>query len=169
MPLRQPSMLTCRQSVVGSSRGLVPWPEYAQVDYTIVLCDGVWRRALPVQHFFPMTAGTGSQIDLPLDLPTDLAPSKIALTVNNPPGGHMSLSATGSRKTITVTAENGDVSDVFDRGVRGNGSGSGSYVFEPIPVGDSLLTVSGNFGIDLTMFDVSGGVPWRTLSSQTAS
>ena len=121
--------------VVGSSLGLVPWPEYAQVDYTIVLCDGVWRRALPVQHFFPMTAGTGSQIDLPLDLPTDLAPSKIALTVNNPTGkaaeftavifgpcvnpsfqiggntyavdvtvpegGHMSLSATGSRKTIT--------------------------------------------------------------------
>ena len=72
--------------VVGSSLGLVPWPEYAQVDYTIVLCDGVWRRALPVQHFFPMTAGTGSQIDLPLDLPTDLAPSKIALTVNNPTG-----------------------------------------------------------------------------------
>lgn len=75
-----------RAYVVGSSLGLVPWPEYAQVDYTIVLCDGVWRRALPVQHFFPMTPGTGSQIDLPLDLPTDLAPSKIALTVNNPTG-----------------------------------------------------------------------------------
>ena len=94
---------------------------------------------MPVQHFFPMTAGTGAQIDLPLDLPTDLAPSKIALTVNNPigkaaeftavifgpcvnpsfqiggntyavdvtvpEGGHMSLSATGLRKTITLTAE----------------------------------------------------------------
>ena len=152
-----------RAYVVGSSLGLVPWPEYAQVDYTIVLCDGVWRRALPVQHFFPMTAGTGSQIDLPLDLPTDLAPSKIALTVNNPTGkaaeftavifgpcvnpsfqiggntyavdvtvpegGHVSLSATGLRKTITLTAENGDVSDVFDKGVRGNGSGSGAHVF----------------------------------------
>ena len=47
-----------RAYVVGSSLGLVPWPEYAQVDYTIVLCDGVWRRALPVQHFFPMTPGT---------------------------------------------------------------------------------------------------------------
>lgn len=87
-----PGMLTVdgewfqRAYVVGSSLGLVPWPEYAQVDYTIVLCDGVWRRALPVQHFFPMAAGTGSQIDLPLDLPTDLAPSKIALTVNNPTG-----------------------------------------------------------------------------------
>lgn len=87
-----PGMLTVdgewfqRAYVVGSSLGLVPWPEYAQVDYTIVLCDGVWRRALPVQHFFPMTAGTGSQIDLPLDLPTDLAPSKIALTVHNPTG-----------------------------------------------------------------------------------
>ena len=36
--------------------------------------------------FFPMTAGTGSQIDLPLDLPTDLALSKIALPVHNPTG-----------------------------------------------------------------------------------
>ena len=26
-----------------------------------------------------------------------------------------------------------------NKGVRGNGSGSGSYVFEPIPAGDSLL------------------------------
>ena len=192
-----------RAYVVGSSLGLVPWPAYAQTDYTVVLCDGVWRRALPVQHFFPMTAGTGSQIDLPLDLPTDLAPSRIALTVHNPTGkaaeftavifgpcvnpsfriggntyavdvtvpegGHVSLSATGLRKSITLTAENGDVSDVFDKGVRGNGSGSGSYVFEPIPAGDSLLTVSGNYGIDLTMFDVSGGVPWLTLSSPMAS
>ena len=178
-----PGMLTVdgewfqRAYVVGSSLGLVPWPAYAQTDYTVVLCDGVWRRALPVQHFFPMTAGTGSQIDLPLDLPTDLAPSRIALTVHNPTGkaaeftavifgpcvnpsfriggntyavdvtvpegGHVSLSATGLRKSITLTAENGDVSDVFDKGVRGNGSGSGSYVFEPIPSGDSLLTVSG--------------------------
>lgn len=204
-----PGMLTVdgewsqRAYVVGSSLGLVPWPAYAQIDYTVVLCDGVWRRALPVQHFFPMTAGTGSQIDLPLDLPTDLAPSRIALTVHNPTGkaaeftavifgpcvnpsfriggntyavdvtvpegGHMSLSATGLRKSITLTAENGDVSDVFDKGVRGNGSGSGSYVFEPILAGDSLLTVSGNYGIDLTMFDVSGGVPWLTLSSPMAS
>ena len=142
-----------RAYVVGSSLGLVPWPAYAQTDYTVVLCDGVWRRALPVQHFFPMTAGTGSQIDLPRDLPTDLAPSRIALTVHNPTGkaaefaavifgpcvnpsfriggntyavdvtvpegGHVSLSATGLRKSITLTAENGDVSDVFDKGVRG--------------------------------------------------
>lgn len=190
--------------VVGSSLGLVPWPEYAQVDYTIVLCDGVWRRALPVQHFFPIAAGTGSQLDLPTDLPTDLAPSRIALTVHNPTGkaaefaavifgpcvnpafqiggntyevdvtipesGYLSLTATGLRKTITLDAGNGDVSDVFAKGIRGNGSGSGSYVFEPIPAGDSLLTtVSGNFGIDLTLFDVSGGVPWQTLSSQTTS
>lgn len=189
--------------VVGSSLGLVPWPEYAQVDYTIVLCDGVWRRALPVQHFFPMTAGTGAQIDLPLDLPTDLAPSKIALTVNNPTGkaaefsaiifgpctnpvfqigantyeidvtvpagGYVSLSATGLSKTITLTAENGDVTNIFDKGVRGDGAGSGSYVFEPIPAGESLLEISSNYGIDLTLYDVSGGVPWRMLSSPTPS
>lgn len=189
--------------IVGSSLGLVPWPDYAQVDYTAVLCDGVWRRALPVQHFFPMAAGTSSQLDLPTDLPTDLASSRIALTVDNPTGktaefsaiifgpctnpsfrlggntyevdvtvpfgGYVSLSATGLSKTITLTAENGDVTNIFDKGVRGDGAGSGSYVFEPIPAGESLLEISGNYGIDLTLHDVSGGVPWRTLSSQTAS
>lgn len=192
-----------RAYVVGSSLGLVPWPEYAQVDYTIVLCDGVWRRALPVQHFFPIAAGTGSQLDLPTDLPTDLATSRIASTVNNPTGksaeftaiifgqctnpsfrlggntyevdvtvphgGYVSLSATGLSKTITLTAENYDVTNIFDKGVRGDGAGSGSYVFEPIPAGESLLEISGNYGIDLTLYDVSGGVPWRTLSSQTAN
>ena len=205
----RPGMLTVdgewfqRAYVVGSSLGLVPWPEYAQVDYTIVLCDGVWRRALPVQHFFPIAAGTGSQLDLPTDLPTDLASSRIALTVDNPTGkaaeftaiifgqctnpslrlggntyevdvtvpygGYVSLSATGLSKTITLTAENGDVTNIFDKGVRGDGAGSGSYVFEPIPAGKSLLEISGNYGIDLTLYDVSGGVPWRTLSSQTAN
>lgn len=205
----QPGILTVdgewtqRAFIVGSSLGLVPWPQFAQVDYTVVLCDGVWRRALPVQHFFPMSAGTGSQLDLPTDLPTDLAPSKIALQVDNPTGkaaeftaiifgpcvnpafqigtntyevdvtvaagGYISLSATGLEKSIHLTADNGDLSDVFDKGKRGSGSGGGSYVFEPIPAGDSLLTISGNFGIDLTLYDVSGGVPWRTLSSQTPS
>lgn len=204
-----PGMLTVdgewfqRAYVVGSSLGLVPWPAYAQTDYTVVLCDGVWRRALPVQHFFPMTAGTSSQLDLPTDLPTDLASSRIALTVDNPTGktaefsaiifgpctnpsfrlggntyevdvtvpsgGYVSLSATGLSKTITLTAENGDVTNIFDKGVRGDGAGSGSYVFEPIPAGESLLEISGNYGIDLTLYDVSGGVPWRTLSSQTVS
>lgn len=204
-----PGMLTVdgewfqRAYVVGSSLGLVPWPEYAQVDYTIVLCDGVWRRALPVQHFFPIAAGTGSQLDLPTDLPTDLATLRIASTVNNPTGksaeftaiifgqctnpsfrlggntyevdvtvphgGYVSLSATGLSKTITLAAENGDVTNIFDKGVRGDGAGSGSYVFEPIPAGESLLEISGNYGIDLTLYDVSGGVPWRTLSSQTAN
>lgn len=204
-----PGMLTVdgewfqRAYVVGSSLGLVPWPAYAQTDYTVVLCDGVWRRALPVQHFFPMAAGTSSQLDLPTDLPTDLASSRIALTVDNPTGktaefsaiifgpctnpsfrlggntyevdvtvpsgGYVSLSATGLSKTITLTAENGDVTNIFDKGVRGDGAGSGSYVFEPIPAGESLLEISGNCGIDLTLYDVSGGVPWRTLSSQTVS
>lgn len=69
----------------------------------------------------------------------------------------MSLSATGLRKTITLTAENGDVSVFSTMAFRGNGRGSGSYVFEPISGRRSLLTVSGNYGIDLTMFDVSGG------------
>lgn len=200
-----PGMLTVdgewfqRAYVVGSSLGLVPWPEYAQTDYTIVLCDGVWRRALPVQHFFPTAAGTGSQLDLPTDLPTDLGTSRIAMFVSNPgvqpaeftatifgpcsdpaftigsnvykvsdvavpSGGYIALSATGLEKSIKLVAANGDVTNIFSHGQRGSGTGGGKYIFEPIPAGDSLLEISSNFGIDLTIYQQSGGVPWSTLS-----
>lgn len=200
-----PGMLTVdgewfqRAYVVGSSLGLVPWPEYAQVDYAIVLCDGVWRRALPVQHFFPVAAGTGGQLDLPTDLPTDLGASKIAMLVSNPgvqpaefvatifgpcsnpafavgsnryeisdvtipSGGYVALSATGLDKSIKLVAANGDVTDIFAHGQRGSGVGGGKYIFQPIPAGSSLLEISANFGIDLTLYRQSGGVPWSTLS-----
>ena len=45
-----------RAYVVASSLGMLPMPDYAQVDCTVVLCDGVWRKALPTQHFFPAAA-----------------------------------------------------------------------------------------------------------------
>nr|DAG73615.1 MAG TPA: hypothetical protein [Bacteriophage sp.] len=188
-----------RAYIVASSLGMLPMPDYAQLDCTVVLCDGVWRKALPTQHFFPMAAGTGGQLDLPTDLPTDLGTSKIAMLVSNPgvqpaefaatifgpcsnpaftigsnryeitdvtipSGGYVALSATGLDKSIKLVATNGDITDIFDHGQRGNGAGDGKYIFEPIPAGSSLLEISANFGIDLTIYQQSGGVPWSTLS-----
>lgn len=188
-----------RAYIVASSLGMLPMPDYAQLDCTVVLCDGVWRKALPTQHFFPMASGTGGQLDLPTDLPTDLGTSKIAMLVSNPSvqpaeftatifgpcsnpaytiggnryeisdvtipsGGYVALSATGLDKSIRLAAANGDTTDIFAHGQRGSGVGAGKYIFEPIPAGDSLLEVSSNFGIDLTIYQQSGGVPWSTLS-----
>ncbi len=188
-----------RAYVVASSLGMLPMPDYAQVDCTVVLCDGVWRKALPTQHFFPAAAGTGGQLDLPTDLPTDLGTSRIAMLVSNPgvqpaeftatifgpcsdpaftigsnvykvsdvavpSGGYIALSATGLEKSIKLVAANGDVTNIFSHGRRGSGTGGGKYIFEPIPAGDSLLEISSNFGIDLTIYQQSGGVPWSTLS-----
>lgn len=188
-----------RAYVVASSLGMLPMPDYAQIDCTVVLCDGVWRKALPTQHFFPTAAGTGGQLDLPTDLPTDLGTSKIAMLVSNPgvqpaefaatifgpcsnpsftigsnryeisdvtipSGGHIALSATGLDKSIKLVATNGDITDIFAHGQRGNGAGGGKYIFEPIPAGSRLLEISANFGIDLTLYQQSGGVPWSTLS-----
>lgn len=188
-----------RAYVVASSLGMLPMPDYAQLDCTVVLCDGVWRKALPTQHFFPVAAGTGGQLDLPTDLPTDLGASKIAMLVSNPGvqpaefvatifgpcsnpafavgsnryeisdvtiplGGYVVLSATGLDKSIKLVAANGDVTDIFAHGQRGSGVGGGKYIFQPIPAGSSLLESSANFGIDLTLYRQSGGVPWSTLS-----
>ena len=81
-----------------------------------------------------------------------------------PSGGYIALSATGLDKSIKLVATNGDITDIFAHGQRGNGAGGGKYIFEPIPAGSSLLGVSANFGIDLTLYQQSGGVPWSTLS-----
>lgn len=205
MHAQQPGTLTVngewsqRAYITSASLGMLPSPDFAQVDCTVILCDGVWRKALPTQHFFPMASGTGSRLDLPTDLPTDLDTSRIAMRVSNPGtlpaeftaiifgpchnpsftigdnmyelsdvtipvGGHTRLSATGLDKSIKLVANNGDITDIFSHGTRGSGSGSGKYVFEPIPAGDSLLEISSNFGIDLTVYMQSGGVPWSTLS-----
>lgn len=184
-----------RAYIVASSLGMLPMPDYAQVDCTVVLCDGLWRKTLPTRHFFPTAAGTDSQ----LDLPTDLGASRIAMLVSNPgvqpaeftatifgpcsdpaftigsnvykvsdvavpSGGYIALSATGLEKSIKLVAANGDVTNIFSHGQRGSGTGGGKYIFEPIPAGDSLLEISSNFGIDLTIYHQSGGVPWSTLS-----
>ena len=81
-----------------------------------------------------------------------------------PSGGYIALSATGLEKSIKLVAANGDVTNIFSHGQRGSGTGGGKYIFEPIPAGDSLLEISSNFGIDLTIYQQSGGVPWSTLS-----
>lgn len=80
-----------------------------------------------------------------------------------PIGGYVRLTATGLEKSIRLVTENGDETDAFSHGVRGSGAGGGRYIFEPMPVGNNLLTVSGNFGLDIDLYE-KGDVPWSTLS-----
>ena len=60
-----------------------------------------------------------------------------------------------------MTAENGDETNVFDKGRRGTGLNGGEYIFQPIPAGDSIVQWSG-FGVDLTVYQEESEPPCGT-------
>lgn len=81
--------------------------------------------------------------------------------VTVPDGGYMTVTSAFGRKTITLTAENGDVTNRFDSGERGTGKGCGHYCFEHIPPGDLVVTWSGNWTLELDLYRVSGAPSWN--------
>jgi len=80
-----------------------------------------------------------------------------------PSGGYLIVD--GRTKTIMMTAENGDTTNVFSSGERGNGQGSGSYIFEKLPPGVSSVSWPNSFGFDVTMFEEEAAPPWSISSS----
>ena len=77
-----------------------------------------------------------------------------------PSGSYVTVTSIASRRTIVMTAENGDETNVFDKGRRGTGLNGGEYIFQPIPAGDSIVQWSG-FGVDLTVYQEESEPPWR--------
>lgn len=63
-------------------------------------------------------------------------------------------------KTIKLTDPYGDVEDIFDKGVRSSGRGSGEYIFEQVPVGYFPISWSGASAVDVEWFEVEGEPPW---------
>lgn len=159
--------------------------------WTVVLLDGVWTRLLPVEHFNPVTS-TATGLDLPADLPLDLAaggyiryvlndslaPEDWRMTIFGPAtdphitiGGNI-IELTGSipegsyatidsrRRTITLKDNNGVTQNVFDWGVRSTGSGSGHYVFERIPAGQSVVSWPSSFAFDLQLVESRTDPTW---------
>lgn len=191
---------TQKAFIVGTNvQSPAPSPALAIVTFRIVLCDGLWRHRLSTQRFTPMTADSGSMLDMPYDLPADLACPKTIQRISNPTAspcgfvcrifgqatnpqftvggnlyrfddvtvpsdGYMTVIGTSLEKSIKVTDGNGDVADRFCSGARGSGKGCGSYCFEPIPSGESILTWSGGFTIEFDLYESSGVPPWSTLS-----
>lgn len=54
----------------------------------------------------------------------------------------------------------GDKEDIFDKGERGRGKGSGEYIFEEVPVGYFPISWSGASAVDVEWFEVEGEPPW---------
>ena len=63
-------------------------------------------------------------------------------------------------KSIILTTENGDTSNVFSKGVaHGAVRTGGSYIFQPIPSGELAAQWNG-FGIDLTIIEEASEPQW---------
>lgn len=190
---------TQRAYLTGLTVSTVPSPAYAQADITVILCDGVWRRRLPTQSYTTQHPGSDASLDLPYDLPADLASPKLIQRVSNPgilpaefacrifgqatnpsfqlggniyrlndltvpAGAYIQIIARSDEKSIILHAADGGSKDCFAAGERGTGMNSGSYIFQPIPAGESILSWSRAFGIEFDIYQTCGGVPWSTLS-----
>lgn len=190
---------TQRAYLTGLTVSTVPMPGFAQADITVVLCDGVWRRRLETQAFNPLHVDSGTSLDMPYDLPSDLASPKLIQRVSNPgilpaeftcrifgqatnpsfqlggnvyrlndltvpAGAYLEIVARSDEKSIVLHAADGGLKDCFANGERGSGRDGGTYIFQPIPAGETILSWSGAFGIEFDLFQTSGGVPWSTLS-----
>lgn len=166
-------------------------PVMADQDWTIVLLDGVWTRVCEPVEFNPVLEDS-TGLDLPTDMPYDLAASSMARSVNvvsqTPVDFRMTIygpvasphitigsnryELTGSipargyaaidsqNRTITLTDQNGDTSNIFDRGVRGDGRGGGSYIFEPIPAGRQEVLWPSSFGFTLRLVEHRSDPTW---------
>lgn len=57
---------------------------WTSANLTVVLLDGVWRRQAGMQHFYPAFSSESSYLDLPYDLPYDLAPVSVRTQIQGP-------------------------------------------------------------------------------------
>lgn len=169
-------------------------PVIIQQKLTVVMLDGIWRKAGESQHLWSDALTPGLDLDYPHDYPHDylmttrnavasnpmptampfqmvifgpvsnpqltLGGNTYALDMDIPSGSYVTVTSIAGRRTIVMTAENGDETNVFDKGRRGTGLNGGEYIFQPIPAGDSIVQWSG-FGVDLTVYQEESEPPWR--------
>lgn len=83
--------------------------------------------------------------------------------VTVPSGGYLLVD--GLAKTVALVTANGTVTNVFDKATRGTGEGGGSYIFQPLPVGESSVTWDRTFGFDVHYYDEEGEPPWASATA----
>lgn len=66
----------------------------------------------------------------------------------------------GNEKTITLYDEYGNSSSVFSKRRGVQRAGSGSYVFQPVPPGENLVSWDGSFAFDIVLFEQRSERRW---------
>lgn len=84
--------------------------------------------------------------------------NKYQISVSVSAGGYLTVD--GVHRTIVMTTPTGTSTNEFKAGLRGDGQDSGSYVFQPVPAGDSVVSWDGSYGLDLHVHEESGTPPW---------
>ncbi len=87
--------------------------------------------------------------------------NRYEVDVTVPSESRLEIDGVGDVKTVVLVDQYGNTSNVFDKAVRGGGRDSGTYIFQPIPVGDSVVGWTGGFEFDLTTCDERGEPPWN--------
>lgn len=85
--------------------------------------------------------------------------NRYELHMDIPSGSYVTVNSVEGQRSIVMTAENGDITNVFDKGERGNGINGGSYIFQPLPAGEHQVQWNG-FGFDLTVIQERSTPPW---------
>ena len=80
--------------------------------------------------------------------------------VTVPDGGYLVVDPLATPRWVTLVAADGSTTDAFAKARRGNGSGSGEYVFQPASPGVHEVEWDRSFGFDLTWYEEEGEPPW---------
>lgn len=80
--------------------------------------------------------------------------------VTVPDGGYLVVDPLATPRSVTLVAADGSTADAFAKARRGNGSGSGEYIFQPASPGVHEVEWDRSFGFDLTWYEEEGEPPW---------
>lgn len=80
--------------------------------------------------------------------------------VTVPDGGYLVVDPLATPRSVTLVAADGSTIDAFAKARRGNGSGSGEYIFQPASPGVHEVEWDRSFGFDLTWYEEEGEPPW---------
>lgn len=80
--------------------------------------------------------------------------------VTVPDGGYLVVDPLATPRSVTVVGPDGSTTDAFAKARRGNGSGSGEYIFQPASPGVHEVEWDRSYGFDLTWYEEEGEPPW---------
>ena len=83
---------------------------------------------------------------------------KVDLTI--PDGGYLVIDPLAVPRSVTLVNADGSTIDAFSKARRGDGLGSGEYIFQPASAGTHEVDWDKSFGFDLTWYEEEGEPPW---------